>query len=359
MKLRFLNVGLSSLLAASSSFGPASAFTIAPSALRTCLGHPPAAASAPAAFSPTLSSVQHCGRREQHPSLAGHDAAAWSGGPRSKDNSAPVVAMKFLGGCEDPAKARDVAAAASARGRATPQKVLKSAGVALAWYLGSSAAALAVASVSGIPFEPRPRKSLRIAPTLLILYLFSAKNVKKRGRFEGVIPKDEDSRRLLADDARDLAMSWGKPAGRISYTLVDMFVFLFVFRYSGLDFKKLLLGGSMAQLLSPDFWGFGYGYLRSTAASMLAPMMQAAIIKPAKTVASMAGAGSEWDTGLTPAERKGRRSSRELRESLSTFKDVDFTNDGADNSPPSSPPPPPSKDGGGDDASPPDLKRTS
>lgn len=59
---------------------------------------------------------------------------------------------------------------------------MKSAGVALAWYLGSSAAALAVASASGLPFEPRPRKSLRIGPTLLILYLFSAKNVKKRGR---------------------------------------------------------------------------------------------------------------------------------------------------------------------------------
>ena len=28
--------------------------------------------------------------------------------------------------------------------------------------------------------------------------------------------------------------------------------------------------------------GFGYGYLRSTAASMLAPMMQAVVVKPAK-----------------------------------------------------------------------------
>ena len=61
-------------------------------------------------------------------------------------------------------------------------QVLKSVGMALAWYLGSSAAALAVASASGLPLEARPRKSLRIGPTLLILYIFSAKNVKKRGR---------------------------------------------------------------------------------------------------------------------------------------------------------------------------------
>ncbi|CAN0498443.1 unnamed protein product [Laminaria digitata] len=81
-----------------------------------------------------------------------------------------------------------------------------------------------------------------------------------------------------------------------------------------------------------------------------------------QAVASVAGAGSEWDTGLTPTERKARRSSRELRESLSTFKDVDFTNDG-DASASSPPPQPPSSSGGGDggddDASPPDLKRTS
>ena len=61
-------------------------------------------------------------------------------------------------------------------------QVLQSVGVSLAWYLGSSAVALAVASVSGLPLEARPRRSLRIGPTLLILYIFSAKNVKKRGR---------------------------------------------------------------------------------------------------------------------------------------------------------------------------------
>lgn len=49
-------------------------------------------------------------------------------------------------------------------------------------------------------------------------------------RFAGVIPKDEESRQLLADDAYDLAISWGKPAGRIALLLVDLIVFLAIFR---------------------------------------------------------------------------------------------------------------------------------
>ena len=40
--------------------------------------------------------------------------------------------------------------------------------------------------------------------------------------------------------------------------------------------------GIVSLALTKFIRGFGYGYLRSTAASMLAPMMQAAIIKPAK-----------------------------------------------------------------------------
>lgn len=64
-------------------------------------------------------------------------------------------------------------------------------------------------------------------------------------RFEGVIPKDDDSRKLLADDAYDLAISWGKPAGRIAFVAVDLFIFLFFFRYNPillihLDYSRIL-----------------------------------------------------------------------------------------------------------------------
>lgn len=66
------------------------------------------------------------------------------------------------------------------------------------------------------------------------------------------------------------------------------------------------------------------------------------------------GMGSDWDTGLTPAEREARPSSYQLRKSLSTFEDVDFHGDGETGA----------EDDGSDeqdapdDGSPPNLKRS-
>ena len=122
MRLRFLKVASSSLLTLSSS----SAFGIAPSALRTSFGYTSSAASIPPSFSATCSSVQHRGRREQHPFLAGHGAlmSAWFGGPTSNNDCTPVVATKILGGHGNSVDARDAStAAASTRRKATPKKV--------------------------------------------------------------------------------------------------------------------------------------------------------------------------------------------------------------------------------------------
>lgn len=49
-------------------------------------------------------------------------------------------------------------------------------------------------------------------------------------RFDGVVPQDDQSRQRLADDAYDMAISWGKPAGRIALLAVDMLSFLLIFR---------------------------------------------------------------------------------------------------------------------------------
>lgn len=46
-----------------------------------------------------------------------------------------------------------------------------------------------------------------------------------------MVPRDPESIKLLADDAEDLAMSWGKPAGLMAYTSVDFVVFWFFSRY--------------------------------------------------------------------------------------------------------------------------------
>lgn len=52
-----------------------------------------------------------------------------------------------------------------------------------------------------------------------------------------MVPQDDQSRQRLADDAYDMAISWGKPAGRIALLVVDVLAFLFIFRciqeYSG------------------------------------------------------------------------------------------------------------------------------
>lgn len=44
-------------------------------------------------------------------------------------------------------------------------------------------------------------------------------------RFEGVIPKDTESRKILANDAFEQVMSCGRPAARVSYVALDMFIF--------------------------------------------------------------------------------------------------------------------------------------
>lgn len=65
-----------------------------------------------------------------------------------------------------------------------PQQVVKSAGVALAWYLASSAAALAVSGATGgAVVAPRPRKKYTALPFLLIAYALSRKDVKERTKY--------------------------------------------------------------------------------------------------------------------------------------------------------------------------------
>lgn len=43
-------------------------------------------------------------------------------------------------------------------------------------------------------------------------------------RFDGVVPKDTESREILADDAHENAMSYGRPAGRIALLGLDLAV---------------------------------------------------------------------------------------------------------------------------------------
>ncbi|CAM9770689.1 unnamed protein product [Scytosiphon promiscuus] len=280
--------------------------------------------------------------------------------------------------------------------RMAARKVLQAAGTALAWYVASSAAAFAVSSATGggggsgavaAAVRPRRKSNYTGLPILLLAYSLSRKDVKERTRLEGVVPRDPESIKLLADDAEDLAMSWGRPAGWMAYTSVDSIVFLISSRFVGFPYKEL---SSAASFRSPDFWlasalasafGFaittwsrkvGQGYLRSVCASALSPAMQKLFVKPAKTVASVVGMGDGWDLGLTDEARKARRPSIELRKSLSTFQDPDLRGDGSSgdsggaafipppSSPPPPPPPPPSPgavdDGGG---APPDLRRSS
>ncbi|CAM9925189.1 unnamed protein product, partial [Hapterophycus canaliculatus] len=122
-------------------------------------------------------------------------------------------------------------------------------------------------------------------------------------RLEGVVPRDPESIKLLADDAEDLAMSWGKPAGWMAYTSVDSIIFLiFARRLAGFPFKEV---SSAASFQSPDFWlasalasafGFaiitwsrkvGQGYLRSVCASALSPAMHRLFVRPAKVKLSL------------------------------------------------------------------------
>lgn len=63
-----------------------------------------------------------------------------------------------------------------------------------------------------------------------LLFASRQKTVEKK-RLEGVVPRDPESIKLLAEDAEDLAMSWGKPAGRMAYTSVDSIIFAFFSRF--------------------------------------------------------------------------------------------------------------------------------
>ncbi|CAM9859178.1 unnamed protein product [Pylaiella littoralis] len=281
----------------------------------------------------------------------------------------------------------DQSAASGWRMRRTAgMKVLKSAGVSLAWYAASSAAAAAVSSATGGAVKARnPRRKLTGLPLVLIAFALSRKDVKKRTRLEGVVPRDPESVKLLADEAEDLALSWGKPAGLLAYTSVDFIILAFFSRLVGFPFKELFSAQRLVHLQEAEFWvatilasAFGYafvwwsrrigqGYLRSVCASALSPTMQRLFIRPAKAVASVAGMGDGWDLGLTEEERKARPPSIELRKRLSTFRDPDFHGDGGEGYsggaayPP--PPPPPSTELGlgdvNDDGAPPDLKRSS
>eukprot|EP00903_Cladosiphon_okamuranus_P017820 g16399.t1 len=275
---------------------------------------------------------------------------------------------------------------------AAAKKLVKSAGVALAWYLASSAAAVALSSATGgaVTRAPPRRKKYTALPILLIAYALSRKDVKERTRLEGVVPRDPASIKLLADDAEDLAMSWGKPAGLMAYTSVDSIIFAFFSRWVGFPFKDIFSAQRLVHFQNPEFWlstilastiGFaivawsrkvGQGYLRSVCASALSPAMHRLVVRPAKAVASVAGMGDGWDLGLTDEERKARRPSIELRKSLSTFRDPDFHGDGGIGDtggaaflPPSPPPPEqqqqqqPGIDDIVNDGAPPDLKRSS
>lgn len=62
------------------------------------------------------------------------------------------------------------------------KQVVKSVGLALAWYLGSSAVAFAVATASGIPVQAHAQKKMPIGATLFVLYVFSTKKARKRNR---------------------------------------------------------------------------------------------------------------------------------------------------------------------------------
>lgn len=65
----------------------------------------------------------------------------------------------------------------------TKRQALKSAGVALAWYAASSAAAVAVSTATGGAVKTRPpRRKFTGLPLLLIAYAFSRKDVKERTR---------------------------------------------------------------------------------------------------------------------------------------------------------------------------------
>ncbi|CAB1109870.1 unnamed protein product [Ectocarpus sp. CCAP 1310/34] len=352
------------LLAVGFTFRPASAFSAAvrPTALRSAT-HPAAFFSA---HSSSPAAARPCRRRTA--------AECCNVLPMSN----MVMSAAAAGGRNDGSSEEGKAVVAPGRAK----KVIKSAGVALAWYLASSAVALAATAATGGAARARPQPRMRYTglPILLMAYALSRGDLKERTRLEGVVPRDPESIKLLADDAEDLAMSWGKPAGLMAYTSVDCIVFFFLSRWVGFPFKELVSAQRIAHLQTPDFWvattlagafGFaivtwtrrvGQGYLRSVCASALSPAMHRLLVRPAKAVASVAGMGDGWDLGLTDEQRKARRPSIELRRSLSTFKDPDFHGDGGIGDSggaafPQAPSPPPAA--GVDDGAPPDLKRSS
>ena len=74
-----------------------------------------------------------------------------------------------------------------------------------------------------------------------LLCSWRAKTETPQKRLEGVVPRDPESIKLLADDAEDLAMSWGKPAGRMAYTAVDSIVFVIFSRSTTATFLFVCL----------------------------------------------------------------------------------------------------------------------
>ena len=65
-----------------------------------------------------------------------------------------------------------------------------------------------------------------------------------------MVPRDPESIKLLADDAEDLAMSWGKPAGRMAYTAVDSIVFVIFSRSTTATFCLFVCSGLRGACLS-------------------------------------------------------------------------------------------------------------
>lgn len=47
--------------------------------------------------------------------------------------------------------------------------------------------------------------------------------------FDGVVPRDAESREIIAADAHDQAMSYGRPAGRVALLGVDVISFSLAF----------------------------------------------------------------------------------------------------------------------------------
>lgn len=237
------------------------------------------------------------------------------------------------------------------------RKTLKSTGIALAWFLTSATLAGAAEAISAMPgagvtastaqltYTKKHATGVRLG-TIMCLYLLSSKTIKKRNRFEGVIPQDPESRQIIVDDAHEQAMSYGRPAGRVALLGVDVLTFALGFFYMGNELRKSAGVPASATVApwNPLFWDMnsifatfagaalttavkvmGHGYIRFSLGVWLAPMALNFVVKPTKIMLALWGVGRDWDLGPTPEERmrmnEGKMTSRQLRESLSTFND--------------------------------------